>query len=302
LSHHVFIANSQHRVYFTYNGGPVFNLAKSAAPAAVADSQDIESLDAPALARRGAAFAGRRDFEHAIADFTHAAELDPNNAEYPYRRGAAYLLNNKPLLASTDFDHALELDPDYLPALVSRAQLRIQHKDSPAAVTDLDAADRTAAKQADVRFTLAQLYREAGLLGRSITQYDLWIANHPDDAKMGDALRGRCWTRALQGQDLAQALTDCNNAVRRSLKSSASAAAAFDSRALVRLRMGDYDKSIADYDDSLRIAPKDPWSLYGRGVAKLRKHRAPEGEADMAAAVSIWPQIAEEFSRRGITP
>src|ERR1700732_1479355 len=32
LSHRVYVANSQHKLYFTYNGGPVFNLASSPSP------------------------------------------------------------------------------------------------------------------------------------------------------------------------------------------------------------------------------------------------------------------------------
>jgi len=32
-SHHVFLANSQHRIYFTYNGGPVFDLSTGSAAA-----------------------------------------------------------------------------------------------------------------------------------------------------------------------------------------------------------------------------------------------------------------------------
>ncbi|MGC2032090.1 MAG: aspartyl protease family protein, partial [Steroidobacteraceae bacterium] len=38
LSHHVFVANSQHRLYLTYNGGPVFNLSKTVPAGAVADA------------------------------------------------------------------------------------------------------------------------------------------------------------------------------------------------------------------------------------------------------------------------
>jgi tetratricopeptide (TPR) repeat protein len=66
--------------------------------------------------------------------------------------------------------------------------------------------------------------------------------------------------------------------------------------------MGDYDKAIADYDESLKIAPKRAWPLYGRGVAKMRKKKTEEGEADIAAAAKVWPKIADEFNRRGITP
>ena len=36
LSHHVYVANSQRKLYFTYNGGPVFNLTTT--PGAAANS------------------------------------------------------------------------------------------------------------------------------------------------------------------------------------------------------------------------------------------------------------------------
>src|ERR1700723_3738442 len=57
LSHHVYVANSQHRLYITYTGGPVFNLSKSASAggtdAPETKNQDDEPADAAAFARRG---------------------------------------------------------------------------------------------------------------------------------------------------------------------------------------------------------------------------------------------------------
>jgi tetratricopeptide (TPR) repeat protein len=149
---------------------------------------------------------------------------------------------------------------------------------------------------------MAQLYQSADFPGRAVVQYDFWIANHPDDAKMARALNGRCWLRALQGQDLPAALSDCNAALRRSVKSSPLAAAILDGRGLVRLRLGEYDKAIDDYSDSLKIESKSAWSMYGRGVAEIRKHKNAEGEADIERAKSLWPAVAEEFRRRGIVP
>jgi tetratricopeptide (TPR) repeat protein/predicted aspartyl protease len=312
LSHHLYVANSQHRIYFTYNGGPVFNLSKStsaqspadaAGPAATADTdKHDEPADAAAFSRRGAAFAGRRDFEHALKDLTRAVELNPNEAEYLYQRGMVYWETEKPVPAMADFDRTLSLKPDYQPALLSRAQLRLDNKDNSGAGADLDAADRIAPKQADDRFTLAQLYASADLFGPAVAQYDLWIANHPDDSKMVKALNGRCWARALQGEGLSKALSDCNSALRRSEKGSEPYARILDSRGLVQLRLGAYDKSIADYDESLKRLPKNAWSLYGRGLAKLRKKNTAEGEADIGAATAIWSSVADNFKRHGIVP
>jgi tetratricopeptide (TPR) repeat protein len=306
LSHHIYVANSQHRLYFTYNGGPVFNLSKSASAggtdAPETKNQDDEPADAAAFARRGAAFAGRRDFEHALADLTRACELSPKEPEYAYQRGMAYVENNQPIPAMADFDHALELNPDYVQARISRAQLRLRSHDRDGAIADLDAADRIAPKEADVRFSLARAYSSLDLLAPSIAQYGLWILSHRDDARAGQALNNRCWLRALQGEDLSGALTDCNDALRLSDKGSSLYARTLDSRGLVQLRLGDYDKSIIDYDESLKLLPKDPWSLYGRGTAKIRKKKNAEGEADIAAATAISASIGEAFKRYKIVP
>jgi tetratricopeptide (TPR) repeat protein len=307
LSHHILISNSQHRVYFTYNGGPVFNLSRSAATGATTDAADApeaaphddELTDAAAYARRGVAFAGRRDFVHALADLQRACDMNPNEPEYFYQRGMIHWENNQADLALADFDRALALKPNHLTALVSRAQLRLNQKNISGAAADLDLADRTAPRQADVRFTLAGLFESADLLDSALAQFDLWIDNHPDDSKMAGALNGRCWVRALKGTDLPKALGDCNAALRRSGRANA---AVLDSRGLVRLRQGDYDKAIDDYDDSLKLAPKNAWSLYGRGIAKVRKKKTAEGQADIEAAEKLWPKIAGEYQRRGIVP
>jgi tetratricopeptide (TPR) repeat protein/predicted aspartyl protease len=312
LSHRIYVASSQRKLYFTFNGGHVFNLSAGTAPTPAAEPaagtpptdqpKADEPVDAAAYSRRGAAAAARRDFEHAIADLTRACELAPDKSEYFYERGIAYRESKQFAPAMSDFNRALELNPDDLSALTARAALRMVSQDKTGATADLDAVDRQAPKEADVRLFLAQGYEHLDLLSQSVAQYDLWIISHRDDARMASALNGRCWERALLGEDLGNALADCNAALKLTDKSSLSFGRILDSRALVRLRLRDYDKSIADYDDSLKLIPKNAWSLYGRGVAKTRKNRIAEGEADMAAATAIWAPVEEQFKRRGITP
>jgi tetratricopeptide (TPR) repeat protein len=319
LSHRIYVANSQHKLYFTYNGGPVFNLASakygstasapsSAAPAppdsssGAANNAAANGEDAAQYSRRGEAFAARHDFEQALASLTHACELAPDKGEYFYQRGMIYwqLRQNAPAMA--DFDQALKLKPDDVTALVSRAELSLQGGDRLRARADLDAADAVASKQADVRYAMARAYQGVGLPDPAIAQYDLWVTWHADDARVPEALNSRCWIRALTGVDLALALKDCNAALKGADKSSPLYARITNSRGLVLLRMGDYDKSMSDYDAALKIIPKNPWSWYGRGIDKLRKKKIPEGQADIAQAASLWPKIAEEFNRHGIAP
>jgi tetratricopeptide (TPR) repeat protein len=307
LSHRIYVAGSQRKLYFTYNGGPVFNLATTAltqagaaapTPSAPKPDEAAAPTDAPGFARRGAAFAARRDFAQAIADFTRACELAPNEPSYFYQRGRALAQNKQLALARADFDRALSLAPADVPALLARAELRLAAKDEAAAFLDLDAADRSSDKQSDVHLMLAELYRQADALRPAVAQFDLWIRAHPDDSRQGLALNGRCWVRGLLDEALEKALADCDAAVKRLPKSPG----ALDSRGLVRLRMGQSDKAIADYDAALGQQPRSAWSLYGRGLAEMRKGMTAQGKADMAAADVMEPRVGEEAARWGLTP
>jgi tetratricopeptide (TPR) repeat protein len=317
LSHRVFVANSQDQLYFTYNGGPVFNL-KTAAPPPISAGADTASdapakpapaaasnaaeapADAAALARRGSASAGRLDFDAALADFMRACELEPNNPEYIYQRGRVYWQKKDRDKAMADFDRALELKPDYVAALLNRAEMRLNAKNTADARADLEAIDKIVAKQSDVRYEMAFEYERANLWPAAIAQFDLWITAHQEDSRLVLALSGRCRAKGILGQDLAGALKDCNTAVSRSV--TGTNAAVLGNQALVRFRLGDYDKSIADYDAALRLQPNVAWNLYGRGLAKLKAKKAKEGEADLAEAAKISPTIADSYQKLGFAP
>jgi tetratricopeptide (TPR) repeat protein/predicted aspartyl protease len=308
LSHRVYVASSQRKLYFTYNGGPVFNLASAssraaaegpvAKPAAQPAQEGNEPTDAAGFARRGAAFAARRDFGNAIVDLTRACEMDPNEPKYFYLRGLARLQYGQLLPAVADFDQTIKLKPDDVTALVTRARARLAGEDRPGAIADLDAADRIASKDADVRVDIGSGYVGVNLLAQAIAQFDLWIVSHAKDGQLSSTLNERCWARALLGRDLDKALADCNAALRLTPAS----AQILDSRGLVRLRLGDLNRSITDYDAALKLQPKTAWSLYGRGITKMRKGMITEGQADIAAATSLQPRIVDEARTFGIVP
>jgi tetratricopeptide (TPR) repeat protein/predicted aspartyl protease len=318
LSHRIYVANSQRKIYFTFNGGRVFDLTvikadkqiADQAAAAPADQPTDQAADAPAAAaaqqapmdaagfrRRGAASAGRRDFRSAIADYDQAVRLDPADADNYYQRAIARWQNGQAVLAMADFDQALKIRSDDIPTLIGRGALRLSSDDEAGARTDFEAVDAAAPHDATIGLRIADEYVRFGHFAGAIERFDRWIAAYPSDERLPAALNGRCWSRAMLNQGLTLALADCNAAVRSGRNSQF-----LDSRALVWLRLGDVDKSITDYKASLSLQSKSAWSLYGLGVAELRKGMREQSDRDMQAGVALWPSIAGEFKKAGLVP
>ena len=59
--------------------------------------------------------------------------------------------------------------------------------------------------------------------------------------------------------------------------------------------------TIADYTAALKIAPKKVESLYGRGLARIRKRDKAGGDTDVTAAEAIEAGIADEFAEFGVS-
>ena len=304
LSHRVYVSNLMHKLSFTYDGGPVFNIT----PARVVDSDgtvqqmptadDAVPTDAQGFSRRGAAYASRKQYDLAIADFSKAIALAPTDAGYVYQRALARLEAKRTLPAMADLDRTLELDPGNVDARMTRAALRIEVPDKAEARDDIDAAEKLVAKPSDKRLEIGALYEQVDAFDDAVAQFDLWIQAHPDDSRRGEALNDRCWARAQMGRALDKALADCNTALRLQPHT----AMILDSRGLVHLRQGDLDKAIADYDAGLALAPRMAWSLYGRGIAETRKGLKSQGDADLAAAAAINPKLPDRAKALGVTP
>ena len=322
LSHRIYVAYSQRRIYFTYNGGPLFNLnlpqviagkeklpvtldasAHTPTTAGVQADSDVPA-DADGFRRRGMAEAAMQELDRALTDLTHACELSPNDAESFYDRGLVYSRDKQFKPALQDLDTAIKLQPDDMNAHLARAQLLQSTLDSdPAAATadiktDLDAVSRSTAPTSPLHLTLEQMYDKLGDYPAALSQIDEWLDNHPLKGDQANGLNLRCWLRATSNRDLNEALDDCKHA----LALAWSEPAFLDSRGLVYLRLGDLQNALRDYDAALEADSSAPTSLYGRGLAELRLGETAQGQQDLAAAEKIDSGIAKRFADMGLTP
>ena len=301
LTHRVYVDNQAHRMFITYEGGPLFGLNPRRAvdnSGAVLDLADHggEPPDADGYSRRGARLAANRQFEAAIGDLDKALSLAPSEPRYLVQRALVRLANRQLLLAAADLDRAIALAPGDADSRLARARLRIGGHDAAGALTDLAAADKALAPSADARLQLASMYTMTDNPEVALDTYDQWLRSHAEDSGRPEALNGRCWVRALLNRDLDQALSDCNAA----LRARPGDAAYLDSRALVRLRRGELDKALADYDAAIAARPQSAWPHYARSIVARRLGNAAQADADRAAAVAIDAQVAVLAERYGI--
>jgi tetratricopeptide (TPR) repeat protein len=327
LAHRVYTDNSRNKLYFTYNGGPVFNLNTiSANPPPTASSPPAAGLASPAAQpssgatapasempsnqptdgegymRRAMAYEARNDFVNALADLNLACKLAPRDPQVFYARALLYRHYSQSAPALQDLDQAVTLDPGDLDARAARAALRLP--DRPTVEADLAAINRLAASGADVRLTAARDYAAIGDYAAAVHQYDVWIASHDSETlsvtqpTWVSALSNRCRARGAAKVDLGRALSDCDKALYLSPKSPDT----LDNRALVHLQRGDLEAAIRDYDASLELQPHSAEALYGRGLAEARHAQSAAARTDFGTAIAIEPAIAERFASFGLKP
>lgn len=215
---------------------------------------------AAALMNRGAQRAQFGQYARAIADLGRASRLAPNDPLIFVERGIVHEQRGAYADALRAFDAALAIDPG--------SSLAREHR------TEVIAARR----QSDMQ---------------EIEQATQALAQDPHNAQL---LNARCWLRAVHDEELEQALADCNAALALDPKF----AAALDSRGLVNLKRGAYERSLADYQAAVEFDPGSGHYLYGRGLARIALGQKVEGQADLAAAEAEQPGVAELYQSYGV--
>ena len=303
LAHHIFIANSQRKAYFTYNGGRVFALAEAPSDGdktnagTATDNNDTTPKTASDYALRGEAYLSRGEPQAAMADLNEAIRMAPDQADYYAARARALWAAKQSDAALTDLNKSLGLDPKNLDALLLRARLHFMHKDRTSAAADVTAASALAPAGSTQARAIAAMYIQLDQPASALPLLDDWIRLHDHDATLGSALNERCWARGLSNQMLDDALHDC----RRAIKLDGENPAYLDSLGLVQLRLGHYPESIKAYEQAIAQMPRSAWSHYGLGLAKIRNGQTDAGHADLAAARAIDPNIEARVNKYGLT-
>lgn len=95
------------------------------------------------------------------------------------------------------------------------------------------------------------------------------------------------------GIDWDQQIKSCTALIQSGTELKENVAIAYYNRALAYENKDDYARAVADYDEALRLNPNDADALLYRGIDKQRLGDKVGGEADVAAAKRMNPNIGK---------
>lgn len=254
---------------------------------AFADAQDFGPLQGRALFNSSIF-----DFAASRADFDRLIALNPSAWAYQTRSAMAEALGDTEA-AIADLRTAYDLEP-FNSLAFSLARLLAYEGEGAEAVELLASLPVGEDEQTTFVDTLATV---TGLEGDAESGLAVLAQRIEETPQNADVLNSDCWYRGLFAVALDSAVDRCTQAVERADYP----AAALDSRALVRYRLGNWDDAIRDLDAALAISPGLAESMYLRGIVRLHNgDRA--GAQDIATALRISPQLPALYARHGIVP
>ncbi len=148
--------------------------------------------------------------------------------------------------AFADHDQAIRTDPTYAAGFMHRGNAYARRGELDRALADHSEAIRLAPKDADAFYNRGFTYKHKGEHERAVADYTTGIEL---DASQSRLWGQRCWSRAVVGKQLQEALDDCNKAGSLSPK----IPQIFAYRGLVHLKLGQFDQALADYDADASI-------------------------------------------------
>lgn len=273
----------------------------------------------------------------AIEAFTRSIRLDPGQTFTIGARLGAYAQLGKLREALADADLILASEPDNQGALFQKARLHTSLGEAEAALAANDRMLKLTEDRAGVLGTRGELLSRLGRKDeataawrQALTLIDtrlkaiadpdrdllqqktailLLLRDYAAAVAVADAqlrrypgsvtyLALRCQARAEGSIELPLARKDCDDAIRFD----SGAIDAFNARGLLKLRLGQWDGAIADYGAALALEPRNYRSLYGRGIARLRKGEREAGERDLASARRYSFDVDGEMRDSGLTP
>jgi tetratricopeptide (TPR) repeat protein len=259
-----------------YARGNVYQYAKQDYDRAIADYTEAIRLnpnDAFAFCARGNAYyTGKKDYDRAIADYSEAVRFKPNFDLAYFNRGNAYQNGKQDYdRAIADYTEALRHNPNYASAYNNRGYAyQNGKKDYDRAIADYTEAVRLNPNHAGAYYGRGDAYCYGKKdYDRAITDYTEVLRLNSNNAfAYYDRGNVYCYGK----KDYARAIADYTEAV----KINPNYALAYNNRGLTYLNgEKNYDLAVADFETAAKLDPAN--TLYRENIKKAKDAKRSHG-------------------------
>jgi tetratricopeptide (TPR) repeat protein len=246
---------------------------------------------------RGDAHIKERDYDRAIADYTEAIRLDPNNADHYISRGWAYVRKGDYDRAFEDYSQAIKLDPNNADRYISRGFAYYYKGDNNRAIADYTQAIKLVPNNADHYISRGGAYGSKDDYDRAFADYTEAIRLDPNNAD-------RYFSRGLAyyGKgDNDRAIADYTEAIKLGPNNAdyyIVRAWAYDNKGDNDRATADYDRAIVEYTEAIKLEPNNAGHYISRGAAYDNKGDYDRAIADYNQAIRLEPKNAKHYDRR----
>lgn len=250
------------------------------------------SLGAEAHNDRGLAYAMLNNHPMALAEYTAALSLNPEE-EAPYvNRGISYIFIGEYRRAIRDYDRVLKVNPRAVRAFVARGVSWAALGEHKRALQDFSRAiaiEPSAVAHLDHGLSRAAL----GEHRQAVEDFSRALQMRPTDPR---TLVSRGRSRSYL-KDQVGAIADYTAALEMDPKMPV----AYYERGIARTILGQHQQAIDDFSAAISINPRYGDAYKGRGVSQMLRREYPPALDDFGKAIEIDPHDAEAYFQRGIT-
>lgn len=232
-----------------------------------------------------------KQFNIAIEAYSHAIDLNPDNAAAYNNRGNAYSDIDEYVLAVQDFDKAIGLDLKLAEAYNNRGIVYKEKGELDRAIRDFDKALELKSDFTEAYNNRGNAYRNMDNLPKAFADYNRAIRFN---SKFAQAYSNRGVAYGIKDK-IDEAIDDFT----RAIELNPDFAEAYYNRGNAYLLKGDFDPAIKNYNMSITLDPDDAPSYCSRGNVYYQKGELDFAIKDYTTATELDPQLAPAYYNRG---
>ncbi len=232
-----------------------------------------------------------KEINMAIEAYSHAIDLNPDNAAAYNNRGTAYSDIDEYVLAIQDFDKAIGLDLKLAEAYNNRGIAYKERGELDRAIKDFDKALELKSDFTEAYNNRGNAYRNMDNLPKAFADYNRAIRFN---SKFAQAYSNRGVAYGIKDK-IDEAIDDFT----RAIELNPDFAEAYYNRGNAYLLKGDFDPAIKNYDMSIKLDPNDAPSYCSRGNVYYQKDELDFAIKDYTTATELDPQLAPAYYNRG---